>query len=146
MYQDRSNFIKCYAAVARIRDELISRDSTSYWHRRNLSGIYIFDVLPQDHSQRTPTCVEDCKVHTRYEWVKSLDIEGIRRCIAMMESIYTNIKGMMTAEDIDSYSPLYHARPKRCGKSYLIEYCQYICELVKVTAVMMDICNKDTES
>jgi hypothetical protein len=27
--------------------------------RRNLSGIYIFDVLPDDE-RRQPTCFEDC--------------------------------------------------------------------------------------
>lgn len=44
--------------------------------RRNISGIFIFDTLPQDN-RRKPTCIEDCSEQTRVKWLRSLENESI---------------------------------------------------------------------
>ena len=44
--------------------------------RRNLSGIYIFDVLPGD-VRRKPTCFEDCTEEKQQEWLDSLTVEAL---------------------------------------------------------------------
>jgi hypothetical protein len=45
--------------------------------RRNLSGIYIFDVLPGDE-RRKPTCFEDCTEEKQDEWLESLSPESVK--------------------------------------------------------------------
>ena len=45
--------------------------------RRNLSGIYIFDVLPGDVN-RQPTVFEDCTEEKQDEWLQSLSLEAIK--------------------------------------------------------------------
>lgn len=45
--------------------------------RRNLSGIYIFDVLPGDE-RRQPTCFEDCTEEKQDEWLESLSPEAVK--------------------------------------------------------------------
>jgi hypothetical protein len=45
--------------------------------RRNLSGIYIFDVLPGDE-RRQPTCFEDCTEEKQQEWLDSLTPEALK--------------------------------------------------------------------
>lgn len=45
--------------------------------RRNLSGIYIFDVLPGDE-KRQPTCFEDCTEEKQHEWLDSLTLEALK--------------------------------------------------------------------
>lgn len=45
--------------------------------RRNLSGAYIFDLLPGD-KRRKPTCFEDCTEEKQQEWLDSLTPEAIK--------------------------------------------------------------------
>ena len=45
--------------------------------RRNLSGIYIFDVLPDDE-RRQSTCFEDCTEERQDEWLESLSPEAVK--------------------------------------------------------------------
>ena len=45
--------------------------------RRNLSGIYIFDVLPGD-KRRQPTVFEDCTEEKQQEWLDSLTVEALK--------------------------------------------------------------------
>lgn len=45
--------------------------------RRNLSGIYIFDVLPGD-VKRKPTVFEDCTEEKQQEWLDSLTVEALK--------------------------------------------------------------------
>jgi hypothetical protein len=45
--------------------------------RRNLSGVYIFDVLPGDE-RRQPTCFEDCTEEKQQEWLDSLTPEALK--------------------------------------------------------------------
>jgi hypothetical protein len=45
--------------------------------RRNLSGVYIFDVLPGDE-RRKPTCFEDCTEEKQQEWLDSLTPEALK--------------------------------------------------------------------
>ena len=45
--------------------------------RRNLSGVYIFDVLPGD-VRRKPTVFEDCTEEKQQEWLDSLTPEALK--------------------------------------------------------------------
>lgn len=45
--------------------------------RRNLSGVFIFDVLPGDE-RRKPTCFEDCTEEKQKEWLDSLTPEALK--------------------------------------------------------------------
>ena len=45
--------------------------------RRNLSGVYIFDVLPGD-VRRQPTVFEDCTEEKQQEWLDSLTLEALK--------------------------------------------------------------------
>lgn len=45
--------------------------------RRNLSGIFIFDILPGDE-RRQPTCFEDCTEEKQDEWLESLSPEAVK--------------------------------------------------------------------
>ena len=51
--------------------------------RRNLSGIYIFDVLPGD-VRRQPTVFEDCTPEKQQEWLDSLSIEALHNLAKML--------------------------------------------------------------
>jgi hypothetical protein len=51
--------------------------------RRNLSGIYIFDVLPGD-VRRQPTVFEDCTEEKQQEWLDSLSTEALHNLCKML--------------------------------------------------------------
>lgn len=51
--------------------------------RRNLSGIYIFDVLPGD-VRRKPTVFEDCTEEKQQEWLDSLSTEALHNLCKML--------------------------------------------------------------
>lgn len=51
--------------------------------RRNLSGIYIFDVLPGD-KRRQPTVFEDCTQEKQQEWLDSLTVEALKNLAKML--------------------------------------------------------------
>ena len=51
--------------------------------RRNLSGIYIFDVLPGD-KRRQPTVFEDCTKEKQQEWLDSLTVEALKNLAKML--------------------------------------------------------------
>lgn len=52
-------------------------ETTTNPTRRNLSGIYIFDVLPGD-KRRQPTVFEDCTQEKQQEWLDSLTVEALQ--------------------------------------------------------------------
>lgn len=51
--------------------------------RRNLSGIYIFDVLPGD-VRRQPTVFEDCTEEKQQEWLDGLTTEALHNLCKML--------------------------------------------------------------
>lgn len=51
--------------------------------RRNLSGIYIFDVLPGD-KRRQPTVFEDCTQEKQQEWLDSLTVEATHNLVKQL--------------------------------------------------------------
>lgn len=58
--------------------------------RRNLSGIYIFDVLPGDE-RRKPTCFEDCTEEKQKEWLDSLTPEALKNLSIQLAKTLRNI-------------------------------------------------------
>ena len=61
--------------------------------RRNLSGIYIFDVLPGD-VRRKPTCFEDCTEEKQQEWLDSLTVEALKNLSKMLGTKLRDIGDM----------------------------------------------------
>jgi hypothetical protein len=51
--------------------------------RRNLSGVYIFDILPGD-KRRQPTVFEDCTEEKQQEWLDSLTVEALHNLCKML--------------------------------------------------------------
>ena len=51
--------------------------------RRNLSGIFIFDILPGD-VRRQPTVFEDCTEEKQQEWLDSLTVEALHNLCKML--------------------------------------------------------------
>lgn len=73
--------------------------------RYSVSGIFIFDKFP-DEERRQPTCVEDCQQETRLNWLKSLDIEALKRVFNILkekiqEIINIAFEGTGVSVDID---------------------------------------------
>jgi hypothetical protein len=61
--------------------------------RRNLSGIYIFDVLPGD-VRRKPTVFEDCTEEKQQEWLDSLTVEALKNLAKMLGTKLRDIGDM----------------------------------------------------
>jgi hypothetical protein len=61
--------------------------------RRNLSGIYIFDVLPGD-VRRKPTVFEDCTQEKQQEWLDSLTVEALKNLAKMLGTKLRDIGDM----------------------------------------------------
>lgn len=60
-------------------------------HRRNISGIYIFDKFP-DEEKRLPTCIEDCQQTTRRKWVmERKDSEYTKKAIIMVYDAFLRL-------------------------------------------------------
>lgn len=67
--------------------------------RRNLSGIYIFDTLPQDDGRRKPTCIEDCTAGTRLSWLEGLAPEALKNTAEHMNEVLEKLWDMLTPEE-----------------------------------------------
>lgn len=68
--------------------------------RRNLSGIYIFDVLPGD-KRRQPTVFEDCTEEKQQEWLDSLTVEALKN---LAKQLGKSLRGLGDRFDIMSGS------------------------------------------
>lgn len=66
--------------------------------RRDLSGIYIFDTLPQD-KKRKPTCIEDCSELTRIKWLKSLDNDALKETAKHLNECFCELWDMLNPEE-----------------------------------------------
>lgn len=67
-------------------------------HRRNISGIYIFDKFP-DEEKRSPTCIEDCQQTTRRRWImKRKDTECAKQAITMVYDAFLKLCEYLLAE------------------------------------------------
>jgi hypothetical protein len=58
--------------------------------RRNLSGIYIFDILEGDE-KRKPTCFEDCTEEKQDEWLNSISVEKLKNLAKMLGKSLRNL-------------------------------------------------------
>lgn len=50
------------------------------YKRFGFSGIYVFEQFPTDKKAK-PTCLEDCMLDTRFNFLKSLDEPGLHRTL-----------------------------------------------------------------
>lgn len=117
--------------------------------RRNLSGIYIFDTLPQDE-RRQPTCIEDCNENTRMTWLRGLDIEALRRTGQHLNECMASLQTLLTDDErrrIDALT-LGHTT---CVTSYalhedLVSEINRFCRLLRVIADIADISARGSEA
>lgn len=68
--------------------------------RRNLSGIYIFDIL-EGETKRKPTVFEDCTVEKQDEWLASLSVEALHN---LAKGLGKSLRGLGDHFDIMSGS------------------------------------------
>lgn len=81
-------------------------------HRRNISGIYIFDKFP-DEEKRLPTCIEDCQQTTRRRWVMEReDTEYAKQAITMIYDSFIELckylhnEGCLDSKDFKSFTEM----------------------------------------
>ena len=60
--------------------------------RRNISGIFIYDLFPNDDHRR-PTCIEDCQPARRREWMESRNQEYLRNVIKELADSFKELSG-----------------------------------------------------
>lgn len=66
--------------------------------RRDLSGIYIFDTLPQD-TRRKPTCLEDCTESTRLIWLRAQTPECLARTAEILNECLDALWRMLEPDE-----------------------------------------------
>lgn len=140
------SFNKCLTAISRIKAVMLQKAPDLYWLRRGLSGCYLFDCLPHDRANRTPTCIEDCQPFRRDEWLKSLSEEGLQRVMALLDNVRRKMFAQLTAEEVNDYMAIYHPEPRGKSKRVLVAYCGYLCDYIKIVAVNTGTCAADSEA
>jgi hypothetical protein len=77
--------------------------------RRNLSGTYIFDVLPGDERKK-PTVFEDCSEEKQQEWLDSLTVQSLHSLCKHLGKTLRHIGDqfdiMSGSEDDDDDDPI----------------------------------------
>lgn len=118
------------------------------WKRRDLSGIFIFDILPQDNGKKKPTCIEDCTEETRVEWLKTLDRAAIKRCGEVMNETMARLWNFLKPEEQLQFGngKPYCALTGRLTKQSLIEEINKFCKLLKYLAIAFGVCTPNSEA
>ena len=65
--------------------------------RRDLSGIYIFDIFPGEE-KRQPTCIEDCQPETRRQLLMTMSKEWMRDCIKQLAQTFMETTDFLVNE------------------------------------------------
>ena len=65
--------------------------------RRDLSGIYIFDIFPGEKN-RQPTCIEDCQPETRRKLLMTKNKEWMRDCIKQLAQTFMETTDFLVNE------------------------------------------------
>lgn len=64
-------------------------------YRRDLSGIYFFDTLPQDKGRRYPTCIEDCTEKKRMDCLLGRSPEWLKDCGQHLNETFQGVWKML---------------------------------------------------
>ena len=65
--------------------------------RRDLSGIYIFDIFPCER-KRQPTCIEDCQPETRRKLLMTKNKKWMRDCINQLAQTFKETTDFLVNE------------------------------------------------
>lgn len=121
-----------------------------FTYRRNLSGIYIFDVLPHDKGKRFPTCIEDCNEETRLKWLNGLEAEAIVRTGQHLNECFCRLWDMLTEEETKAILKATNGNKPYCEttseKWRCIRYVNIFCEILRNIADLAGICAPDSEA
>lgn len=75
---------------------------TTELKRRDLSGIYIFDMFPGE-KKRQPTCIEDCQQETRRKWCLAQTQECLRETISILAKTFKAMTDYLVTENCVSF-------------------------------------------
>lgn len=116
--------------------------------RRDLSGIYIFDTLPQD-SRRHPTCIEDCREGTRLAWLITKE-PGYLECVGrILNEAFAKLWVMLTKKEQKTIIKAVGDRPyceTRGQKGMLVDAINRFCKLMRLFADTFGICRPGSEA
>lgn len=109
--------------------------------RRNLSGLYIYDMLPGEIIPQ-PTCIEDCQPMTRRKYCMKLSRESlIEHCIQLVQTFKVITDFLFQKELIDhnQRTMMYNMvvrnlRYTNFYKQQLAENVDFFCEKVTMLA------------
>lgn len=116
--------------------------------RRDLSGIYIFDTLPQD-KRRKPTCIEDCSEQTRIKWLRSLDNEALKETAKHLNERFCELWKMLKPEEHNILEENCHGKPFceiHSTADLNVREINWFCKLFRCVADMASICAKGSEA
>lgn len=124
--------------------------------RRNLSGCYIFDTLPQDNGERKPTCIEDCRESTLRSWLWSQVAEGdetdykefLTSVCDILNQTMGKLKEMFTKEEasfLGKYE-LYLDPDAWINAKGMIDDIVRFCGTIKIVASYCGICAPGSEA
>ncbi|MBD5296499.1 MAG: hypothetical protein HDS21_00225 [Bacteroides sp.] len=122
--------------------------------RRNLSGIYIFDTLPQDNGRKQPTCIEDCTEPKRIQWLFSLEKSALTRTAQHLTETFDNIWKYLFPQEKEQLKRIFGKGPllknRRCKivteKADQVEIINRYCKIIKHIANIYHIAAKDSEA
>lgn len=125
---------------------------TTDMRRRNLSGIYIFDTLPHDQ-RRKPTCLEDCMVRTRLNWLWKQyggsepynGMEFLRNVAKKINETFCDVWSYLKDEEKEGLSCPF-VETSEVSASRLINDIDRKCMLLHDIAVMMELCAQGSEA
>lgn len=116
--------------------------------RRNLSGIYIFDTLPQD-KHRKPTCIEDCSAQTRLKWLNSLDNDALKAGARHLNECFCKLWKMLSPEEQNALEENFHGTPFcdiHSTADLNVQEINRFCEIFRYVADMASIYAKGSEA
>lgn len=118
-------------------------DKSTY--RRNLSGIFIRDILPQDKGKRYPTCIEDCNEDTRLKWLERLEPEAIVHAGQHLNECYSKLWDLLTEEEQDKLGFKRYC-DVTFDKHLCIERINNFCKLIRYISDCTGICAPNSEA
>lgn len=118
------------------------------WYRRDLSGIYIFDTLPQDERRR-PTCLEDCTEKKRLEWLDAQHPDCLAHVARHLNETLRRIWDELRAAERNMIRNTYGCMP-HCDtslyKSSTIHNINQFCKLIRYIAEHTGLCASTSEA
>lgn len=120
--------------------------------RRNLSGCYIFDTLPQDGGKRRPTCIEDCNEATLRSWLWNAVREKapgfIEDVCCLLNETMAKLIGMFTSEETERFQSyrLYIEKTGYSGPAEQIDEIVRFCRMIKLIACHTGIAAPGSEA